>query len=259
MARSFDHNPATFRGGVMKLALGLIRGLAALIAATAALAAQATPTIYLGKEPNPAETVTGAPVLARSNFLAQLVAGVGSDGFEGTSWGDVGPLALSFPGSVGSITATLNGDGQAENLPGIGTFNTTPGGNMWWETTSGSFDIGFSKPIAAFGFYGTDIGDQAGQIVLTLTDVNNLTSTLQINTTGLEDGSLLFYGFIDTLKTYTHIAFSNSSAGGDAFGFDDMVIGDLGQLLVPPVLALPGTLALFGLALFGVAVARRRV
>lgn len=238
------------------------RALTALLVAAAAFAAQATPTVFFGKNPLPFDSVSGAPLVARNNFLAELVAGVGSEGFEGKTFGDGAPLGLSFPGSASSvITATLTGDGQVENRPGIGTFNTTPGGGNWWETTSGSFDIGFSTPVAAFGFYGTDIGDGGGQVVLTLTDINNIVTTMQIDSTGTGDGSLIFYGFIDTLKTYKSISFGNTSSGGDAFGFDDMVIGDLGQLASPPgpSLPLPGTLALLSLSLVALALVRRRV
>jgi hypothetical protein len=243
----------------MQFSRFVIRGVSAATVAMLGCAAQAAPTVFFGEDPYPDVALTQSP-LARSNFLARLVAGVGSEGFESKSFGDVGPLALTFPGSAGNITATLNGDGQVENRLGVGTFNTTPGGSNWWETSNGSFDVTFSKPIAAFGFYGTDIGDGGGQVTLTLTDINDVSSVLSINSAGTQDGTQIFYGFVDTLKQYKSIVFGNTSAGGDLFGFDDMVIGDLGQLASPPgpSLPLPGTLALVSLSLLAVALVRRR-
>ena len=223
-----------------------------------ACVAKADPIVYYNYDlfGPPATASAGA----RSDFLDQLILSVGSEGFETQTVGSVGPLALTFPGSMGDITATLTGDGRVTDSSGAGDFNTTPGGGNWWQTDHGEFQIDFSKPIAAFGFYGTDIGDASGQVTLTLTDVNNMVTSLTIpNPTFSFDGSQLFYGFVDTANSYKSIAFGNTSAGGDNFGFDDMVIGDLGQLKNPPVLGLPGTLALMSLALVAAASVRRRV
>ena len=67
-------------------------------------------------------------------------------------------------------------------------------------------------------------------------------------------GSLLFWGFIDTTTAYTKIAFGNTNAGTDFFGFDDMTIGDRQQIRVPE----PASLALVGLSLLALTATRRR-
>ncbi len=51
---------------------------------------------------------------ARALFLASL-SGVGTEEFEGFANGPGSPLGLSFPGSVGAITATLSGGGSIIN------------------------------------------------------------------------------------------------------------------------------------------------
>jgi len=228
--------------------------------ALAASTSHAAPVIFFGENLNPAGAVIGNPLTARTAFLSNL-SGVVSQGFESFLDTATAPLNLSFTGSGATpLLATLTGQGEIiQDSGGFGgRFNTTALGNKWWDV-SGTFNIAFAagSEISAFGFYGTDIGDFAGQVNVTLTDINNVvTSRIIASTVNAPDGSLLFWGFIDAGNSYKSISFSNTApADVDFFGFDDMVIGD--RLQIVNQTPEPASLALVGLALLGLAASRR--
>ena len=83
-------------------------GAIALLALNAA-SVQAAPVVYFGENQLPGERAVGAPATARASFLASLPT-VGTETFEGQTEGDAAPLAIAFPGSSGSITATISGE-----------------------------------------------------------------------------------------------------------------------------------------------------
>lgn len=173
---------------------------------------------------------------ARDQFLSRLV-GVGTETFESYNKWTQSPLSISF-GSAG--TATMRGDGYIEQKSsGTNTGRYPISGQKYWEAWE-EFSIDFSDPIAAFGFYGTDIGDINGNLTLTL--LNSLTGfsqQLTVNHTagrpGNLGGSVLYLGLIaDPNQVFNKIIFSNNSGGTDAFAFDNMTIGSLEQVKEEP-------------------------
>ena len=233
----------------------------AIILAACALAlpnvASAAPTIFFGENQAPAGGVSGAPVTARNSFLAFLSAGVSTEDFEGIALGSP-PIALTFTGGLGAINGTLSGGGSLVNAPVTGTYATS--GTQFYDNQFNAFKITFTSAIAAFGFYGTDIGDVNQALTVTL-DEGLITQRVFVvaNTVGAANGSLLFWGIADTAQTFTSVSFAQS--GSDRFGFDDLTVGDVRQVTggVPESSTWAMMIAGFGLVGFSMRARTRKV
>ena len=211
---------------------------------------------FFGEDLGPLDATSARPNsdAAMAEFQSYLV-GVSTEDFESFANLTPAPIALTF----GSDTATLSGSGEINNyypVSSAGRFPTS--GRQYWHTSE-DFQIDFSTPQAAFGFYGTDIGDFAGTLTLSL--VGGGTVSLSVpHTVNAPDASCLYYGVIATTaaETFTSVTFGVDQVGiTDHFGFDDMTIGRLDQ--VDPVPDMSATLLLLGTALAGLASLKRRL
>ena len=238
----------------------ILAGTLALAAAPAAAAP--VQKVFFGEDLGLGENtpLTAFPnaQAAEVEFLSYLV-GVGTETFEGFADNTYAPLALTFPGAG---TATLTGGGDVNSVKpgttnGFGRYAVS--GSNYWAASSGSFAVAFTTPIAAFGFYGIDIGDFNGRLTLTTTGGATKNYTVN-NTIGAPGGSVLFWGVIDTADSFTAIAFGNTNAGTDYFGFDNMTIGSVEQVVVRPEsnVPMPAPLALIAAGLIGVGLSRPR-
>ena len=97
--------------------LGLVVAAAMLLVSSATNAA---PITFFGEDLGLGEgtalSLFPNATAAEALFLSNLSGGVGTQDFEGFSAGTGAPLALTFPGSTGSITATLSGSGFVANV-----------------------------------------------------------------------------------------------------------------------------------------------
>ncbi len=199
--------------------------------------------------------------------------GVDTETFESFSANQAPPLNIAFTGAGNA--QILNTDPNPQDFidvenwgggtNGAGRFAIS--GQQYLEVDSSGFVINFDNPngIAAFGFYGTDIGDFGGALSLTLTAMDGTTVTLPVpdsigSGTGTpQDGSVIYFGFFDTAKTYKSIAFNNDQGGVDNFGFDDFSVGSLAQVQPGPTVPEPSSLiTLAGAGLLAVVALRRR-
>jgi hypothetical protein len=219
--------------------------------------AQAAPVTFFGEDGNASgNTPIAHPNsnAAQASFFSNL-SNIGTESLDGFANG-AGTVSPNFGNGV---TATLTG-GTITNAPSAGRFAISS--PNYYEASTSSFSIALSSPIAAFGFFGTDIGDFGGQLSLTLTDANGITSTLlvpaQQGSGGgqPENGSVLYFGFFDTGDTYASITFNNSNTV-DVFGFDDFSVGTTAQV-VPVPTPEPATMAVLGTGIAGLAAMRRR-
>lgn len=248
--------------------------LLSTVVATTLLGLSGTASAYMaffGEDLNNSATVplssTPNSSAKEANFKAQLT-GVSTETFESQTTGASAPLALNFSGS---LTATLTGGGKVAAVTpgttnGYGRYSIpSASSSKYWEVNAGSFEIEFSQAIAAFGFYGVDVGDFGGQVSIDFYNGSNLISRIAVPhtvvTTTSIDGSVLFFGAIasSTAEEFTSVKFSTTYGAGDTFAFDNFTIGARDQV-IPPTnpTPIPGTLLLAGLGLAGLGAMRRR-
>jgi hypothetical protein len=238
---------------------------------------------YFGEDLNNSELeplkTTPKSDQARESFLSRM-GKVGTETFEKQETGVAAPLKLSFPGSAGALTATLSG-GQGKvgfvdsgKTNGVGRYSVpSPTTNKFWDVAAGTgaastFDVTFDRKIAAFGFYGVDIGDFGGQLELLLyaNEVELAGQLLIANTQGedgITGGSVLFFGLIAEKESdlFKRVRFQMTNLfefDVDVFAFDNFTIAERGQVDPPGPVPEPGTLALLSVALLALANASRR-
>lgn len=189
----------------------------------------------------------------RSAFLEQLSTSR-SESFETVV--DQTRPTVAAPLLIFGSTATLTqldaqlGNIQADKLPGsvfVGRFNTTPdvitgviGDGKWWQT-KGDFTVTFNTPTNAIGFYGTDFGDFGGTVLIDLYNgMTQVGADIEVGPdTGGQNGSLLFFGYIDTDNPFDTIVFKVTQAIGTPLGseklvgFDDFIVGAFADATFP--------------------------
>lgn len=257
--------------------------LALAVAAGFATAAQAAPVVYNGFTQNPTCSSgaafncatkfapSGAALAARNAFYSSLALGVATQDFESIAVGTAPPVTLNF-GFAGTATVTGIGAVQAEDPVAVipfGRFATS--GSRFYSTSVGgsqTLEIQLSQQVAAFGFYGMDLGDIGGSVALDLFDGSTLVSSITVQPSlgtgffGELNGGMRFFGLTFATNSFNRIRFNltGNPNDEDVFAFDDMVVADAKQVVPPNPTPEPGSLALVGaaLALALAAAARRR-
>jgi hypothetical protein len=202
-----------------------------LILTTFAALSPAAPVIFFGEDPGaPSGTpITGYPnsFAARNDFVSYIAAirpdsVVRREDFSkilineenGLSYPP--PWFLYFGGSFNQPEfATLRGVGQV-------TSYSSPWHAAPFLSTSRTFFVNFNEPVFGFGFYGIDIGDFGGQLVISR--YRGSPQTINIgNSTAATNLNVLFWGIVDTEHPFTRVTFTNTKNGLDVFWFDDLL------------------------------------
>ena len=276
---------------VAVLALGLCTG------------AHATYTTFSGVDLNSATDTNLTPLASTPLSDAKAVSFGGNlfrtstEDFESQALGDAAGRILTFAGDGPSLTATLSTSGLPE------VYEVTPSGTPTscivtsfvsngptdcegrYSVPSTSkrfllvdadkdnvntFVVTFNQAIAAFGFYGIDLGDFDGTVSLELLNSDRSTVLDTISVTAGSgpgaNGSVNFFGFVSdaAASDFYGVRFKLTSTTDtvDTFGFDNFTIAERSQLSrIPPGgnAPEPGTLLLLGMGLAAAAsVSRRR-
>lgn len=193
-----------------------------------------------------------------SNFVASLGGSLITetfDSFERQNIAKESGLEVAF----GKISGSSNFM-RVENAVELGR-HPVSGANYLLSSTS-YFDLTFTTATNGFGFYGIDIGDYTGQLILQVfyQDEADVGAQYRISGgtssgTGGVDGGVFFWGVSDAGKSISRIRFWNTHAysnpdnrsNADWFAFDDMSVLQAAdnQVQVPE----PGSLALLALGL----------
>ena len=273
-----ETNEVTIVGNMMiKFAKKLGIAASLCMGLVVAPTSHAVPMTFFGEDLGQGEGVALASTpnsdAAQASFLAGLM-NPGVETFEGIAPGTNGGGGGFGVGFANGVTATISGGSsiQVRSLPdgttnGFGRYGVTGDGDpdeRYLDTGGGAnaFTIDFSAPVAAFGFFGIDIGDFNGTV--TATTSGGLSQLFDVgNSTNIAGGSVLFFGIIDPMNTFTSVSFGNTGSGSDVFGFDDFTIGTAAQVVDPgpgpgPVgVSEPSSLLLMLVGLAGLMLRRR--
>jgi hypothetical protein len=182
-----------------------------------------------------------------------------------------------FPGTS-SITTTSTEVPQTGNT----TFNfstkgvrfndtaTTPtangrfaiSGSQYYDVGNGTFTVTFSNPMAALGFYATDVEDLTGMILTFDNDPNKTLTIPRSAGAGNTNKSALYYGFVaaNPSEIFTSVTFGRSvNDSNDKFGLDDLTFATPSQVRnFAATTSVPEPLTMMGTLLGGGAVLRLR-
>jgi len=109
----------------------------------------------------------------------------------------------------------------------------------WYYLEAGrSFKLTYTVAVRALGFWGVDLGDWTGNLVLKIYYTDATTENVQLPYTLADEGkapqaqSMTYFGLV-TAKDFDRVDFLNSAPGYDIFGFDNFTSAITTQVSFP--------------------------
>jgi hypothetical protein len=243
-----------------------------------ALPAQAL-SLYTGYDANPNASSSNSvvlPLASRTNSISAYnayKANLGGNGVTTESYETVPHATTAVDGllqQLSGVTATYSytkkSDGSSAGASGVATVQKanaaglTNAGTFPTDGIQGisinsanNFKIKFASPLAAFSFWGTDLGDSKNTltVVLRKAGVNVQSRLIDYLDANAGNSSVFFFGGIaqNVAEHFDEVELLSSiSSDGDAIGIDQLTVGTSAQLTpadaVPTPALLPGLIAL---------------
>jgi len=108
----------------------------------------------------------------------------------------------------------------------------------FFEHGSETVVIELERPVEAVGFYGIDVGDAGGELVVTVAAADGswersfpVPHQIVPRGDGQGDAAVLFFGVVAPGAEIQRIELRNAGDPGDGFGYDDLIVGRVRRLL----------------------------